>query len=77
MVMNASELQSKLADALPGADIRIDNLRNDGYDHMMIQVVAAQFTGLPRLDQHRMIYRVLKGSFNFEKALLSLRTEAK
>ena len=77
MAMNISELQSKLADALPGADVHVDNLRNDGRNHILVHVTATQFSGLSRLDQHRIVFKALKGRFDFEKEFLSLRTEEK
>lgn len=75
--MNVSELEKNLSSALPGADIHVENLRNDSQDHILVRVAAQQFTGVSRLDQHRIIYRALTGIFDFEKNMLSIRTETK
>ena len=51
-------LRGHLTDAFPDAEIVIDDLAGDG-DHYRARIVAAAFTGLPRVRQHQLVYDAL------------------
>ena len=67
-------LKSALSEALPGARVSITPMRDDNVFFFMIDIRAVQFIGVPRLDQHRMVYRALKGLVDFDEPIVSLRT---
>ena len=48
MPMSAEELETRLRDAFPDADIEIQDLAGDG-DHYRARVTSAAFKGLPRV----------------------------
>lgn len=60
MAMDASEIEKMIKEALPDAQVRIDDLRGDG-DHYAATVVSAAFAGKTRVQQHQMVYAALKG----------------
>jgi stress-induced morphogen len=53
MPADLSELEGMIRVALPGADVEV--LDEGGGDHLRAIVSAAQFEGLSRIDQHRLV----------------------
>ena len=70
MPMAASEIENLIKDALPDAEIRIDDLRGDG-DHYLAYVVSSAFAGKSRVQQHQMVYDALQGRMGGELHALS------
>ena len=60
MAMEASEIARLIKEALPDADVKIEDLRGDG-DHYAAQVVSGAFAGKARVQQHQMVYEALGG----------------
>lgn len=73
MPMAASEIETLIKDALPDAEIRIDDLRGDG-DHYLAYVVSSAFAGKSRVQQHQMVYEALQGRMGGELHALALQT---
>lgn len=70
-----AELKRLIEDALPGATATL--IDQGGGDHLAAEVIAPQFAGRTRLEQHRMVYaavqhRIDDGSIH----ALALRTRA-
>ena len=75
MPMAASEIENLIKNALPDAEIRIDDLRGDG-DHYLANVVSSAFVGKSRVQQHQMVYEALQGRMGGELHALALQTSA-
>jgi stress-induced morphogen len=75
MAMDAAEIEKLIKDALPGAIVRIEDLRGDG-DHYAAYVEAAAFTGKTRIQQHQMVYQALRGKMGDQLHALALQTAA-
>jgi stress-induced morphogen len=75
MAMDAGEIEQLIKDALPGAIVRIEDLRGDG-DHYAAYVEAAAFTGKTRIQQHQMVYQALRGKMGDQLHALALQTAA-
>jgi stress-induced morphogen len=73
--MDASTLQALIKAGLPGADVRVEDIRGDGA-HYAATVVSALFTGKTRLEQHRMVFRALEGHIGDDLHALQLTTRA-
>jgi stress-induced morphogen len=73
MAMKASELEQMIREGLPGADVRIEDLRGDG-DHYAAHVTSKLFEGKSRVQQHQMVYAALKGKMGGELHALALHT---
>ncbi len=70
-----SELTSMIEAALPGASAEIVN--QGGGDHLAASVVAPQFAGLTRLEQHKLVYAAVQGRFDDGSIhALALKTRA-
>lgn len=52
------ELRGMIMSALPGATVEI--VDQGGGDHLAADVVAPQFTGRSRLEQHRLVYAAVQ-----------------
>ncbi len=74
MAMAADEIERLIAGALPGATITIRDLAGDG-DHYAAHVVAPQFAGQSRVQQHKLVYAALGGRMGGELHALQVTTE--
>ncbi len=75
MPMNADEIESLIKQALPDAEVEIDDLRGDG-DHYAATVISTAFAGKSRVQQHQMVYQALQGRMGNELHALALQTAA-
>lgn len=75
MPMSAQEIETFIKEALPDAQVKIDDLRGDG-DHYAAHVVSRAFEGLSRVKQHQLVYAALKGRMGGELHALALQTSA-
>jgi stress-induced morphogen len=75
MPMNPAEIEALIRDALPEADVTIEDLRGDG-DHYAAYVVSPAFEGKTRVQQHQMVYQALQGRMGNELHALALQTSA-
>lgn len=75
MAMQASEIERLIKEGLPGAEVRIEDLRGDG-DHYAAYVKSAAFKGKSRVQQHQMVYAALKGNMGEALHALALQTSA-
>ena len=76
MPMAADDIKKLILEALPDAEIEIEDLAGDG-DHYRARVVSAAFNGKNRVQQHQLVYRSLKGRMGGELHALALETEAR
>jgi len=75
MPMAADDIQKMILEALPDAEIEIEDLAGDG-DHYRARIVSAAFAGKSRVRQHQLVYAALKGKMGGELHALALETSA-
>ena len=75
MPMSAGEIEQMIKDAMPDAEVRIDDLRGDG-DHYAAFISSSEFKGKTRVQQHQMVYAALQGRMGNELHALALHTSA-
>lgn len=75
MPMDPGEIERLIKDALPDAEVTIEDLAGDG-DHYAAHVVSPAFVGKTRVAQHQMVYGALEGRMGGELHALALRTSA-
>lgn len=73
MAMVSDDIVRLIEEGLPGASVRIEDLRGDG-DHYAAHVVYEGFRGKSRVQQHQMVYKSLKGRMGGELHALALQT---
>jgi stress-induced morphogen len=57
-----AEIKSMIERALPGAEVEV--IDEGGGDHLRAIVRAAQFEGLSRIDQHRLVRNAVRERFD-------------
>jgi stress-induced morphogen len=73
MAMDSGQIERLIKEAIPDAEVRIEDLRGDG-DHYAAYVVSAAFKGKTRVEQHQMVYEALRGKMGSELHALALQT---
>ena len=71
----AQELKERIEAAIPGAAAEVEDLTGGG-DHFRAEISSERFTGLSRLEQHRMVYDVFGDDIGGDRPIhaLSLKT---
>ena len=72
-VPSTDELKQRIEQALPGADVSVEDL-NGGGDHFRAEVVSDRFDGLSRIEQHKLVYDVFGNEIGGAIHALSLKT---
>ncbi|WP_372000654.1 BolA family transcriptional regulator [Tistrella mobilis] len=75
MPMDQNEIERLIKDALPDADVLVEDLAGDG-DHYAARVVSSAFKGKTRVQQHQMVYQALQGRMGGVLHALALQTSA-
>ena len=73
MPMDPGEIERLIKEALPDAEVTLEDLVGDA-DHWSAKIVSASFVGKSRVQQHQMIYSALKGRMGGELHALALQT---
>jgi stress-induced morphogen len=74
-VADLAEIEQMIEAALPGASVEVIDETGSG-DHLRAIVSAAQFEGLSRLDQHRLVKAAVRERFDDGTIhALSVKTE--
>ena len=69
----SSELKQRIEDAIPGADVAVQDLTGGG-DHFRAEVVSDRFSGLSRIQQHKLVYDVFGAEIGGAIHALSIKT---
>ena len=75
MAMTANEIEELILKTFPNAKVVIDDLRGDG-DHYAAQIIAEEFKGKTRVQQHQMVYNAMGGKMGKELHALALKTSS-
>lgn len=73
MAMDAATIEALIRQGLPGAEVRISDLRGDG-EHYAAYIVSEDFRGKTRVQQHQMVYNALQGRMGNELHALAIQT---
>jgi stress-induced morphogen len=69
----SSELKQRIEEAIPGADVDVQDLTGGG-DHFRAEVVSDSFSGLSRIQQHKLVYDVFGAEVGGPIHALSIKT---
>jgi stress-induced morphogen len=70
---SATELEERIVAALPGAQVKVEDLTGGG-DHFRAEIVSDRFAGLSRIEQHRLVYDVFGDEIGGPIHALSIKT---
>ncbi len=76
MGLKIEEIKKHILEALPDAYIEIKDLMGDN-NHYSAKIKSKVFKGMSKIDQHKLVYKSLKGKMGNELHALSLTTEEK
>tara|TARA_B100001027_G_scaffold186470_1_gene138971 strand:- start:476 stop:721 length:246 start_codon:yes stop_codon:yes gene_type:complete len=76
MAMNLEEIEKLIKETFPDAIVKIEDLAGDG-NHYSAMVISSQFQGKSKIEQHKMVYKSLKGKMGNELHALALTTKEK
>ena len=73
MSLKLEEIESLIKKAIPEAEITIQDLAGDE-NHYSATIKSKIFTGKSKIDQHKLVYKALKGKMGNELHALALNT---
>ena len=73
MAMDLKEIESFIKEAMPDAIVEIQDLAGDG-NHYSATVTSSQFSGKSKIEQHKIVYKALKGKMGNELHALAINT---
>ena len=74
MAMDLNEIKKLINEALPDAEVDIQDLAGDG-NHYSATVTSKEFVGKNKIEQHKMVYNSLKGKMGNELHALAIKTK--
>ena len=76
MALEINEIKKLIIEAIPDAKIEIKDLMGDS-NHYSAIIESKLFTGLSKIEQHKLVYKSLKGKMGNELHALSITTMGK
>ena len=73
MALKLQEIKSLIIEALPDAEISIQDLAGDE-NHYSATIKSKVFAGKSKIEQHKLVYKALKGKMGNELHALQLNT---
>ena len=74
MTMDLKDIEKHIKEALPDANVEIQDLAGDG-NHYSATVTSSQFKNKSKIEQHKMVYNSLKGKMGKELHALAIKTK--
>tara|TARA_Y100001936_G_C15838623_1_gene540708 strand:- start:213 stop:443 length:231 start_codon:yes stop_codon:yes gene_type:complete len=76
MPLPIDEIKKLIVESIPDASIEIKDLMGDS-NHYSATIKSKIFKGLSKIDQHKLVYKSLKGKMGNELHAFSISTEEK
>ena len=73
MSLKLEEIKSLVKKAIPDAEITIQDLQGDE-NHYSATIKSKVFSGKSKIEQHKLVYKALKGKMGNELHALALNT---
>ena len=73
MALKLEEIKKLIKDSIPDADISIIDLAGDE-NHYSATIKSKMFIGKSKIEQHKLVYKALKGKMGNELHALALNT---
>mgnify|MGYP003993687375 FL=1 len=73
MGLKQEEIKSLILEAIPDAEISIEDLAGDE-NHYSATIKSKIFIGKSKIEQHKLVYKALKGKMGNELHALALNT---
>tara|TARA_B100001250_G_C19185268_1_gene522742 strand:+ start:91 stop:321 length:231 start_codon:yes stop_codon:yes gene_type:complete len=76
MGLKLEEIQNLIKESMPDAEITIEDLAGDE-NHYSATIKSKIFVGKSKIEQHKLVYKALKGKMGNELHALALNTMEK
>ena len=76
MPLPLEEIKKLIKDSIPDATVEIKDLMGDN-NHYSAKIISSQFNNLSKIEQHKLVYKSLKGKMGNELHALTINTEGK
>ena len=73
MALKIGEIENMIKTAIPDAEITIEDLAGDN-NHYSATIKSKIFNGKSKIEQHKLVYKALKGKMGNELHALALNT---
>ena len=73
MAISIKEIKDLITSSIPDAAIEIKDLMGDN-NHYSAKIVSKVFNNLSKIEQHKLVYKSLKGKMGNELHALSINT---
>ena len=73
MALKLEEIRNLIKEAIPDAEITIKDLVGDN-NHYSATIKSNVFSGKSKIEQHKLVYKALKGKMGNELHALSINT---
>ena len=73
MSLKLEEIRSLIKEAIPDAEITIQDIAGDE-NHYSATIKSKVFSGKSKIEQHKLVYKALKGKMGNELHALALNT---
>ena len=73
MSLKLEEIRSLIKESIPDAQIVIEDLAGDN-NHYSATIKSSVFSGKSKIEQHKLVYKALKGKMGNELHALALNT---
>ena len=74
MPLPIEEIKKLISTSIPDAKIEIKDLMGDS-NHYSAVIQSKEFSGLSKIEQHKLVYKSLKGKMGNELHALALKTK--
>mgnify|MGYP001311755961 FL=1 len=74
MALPKEEIKKLILSSIPDAVIDIKDLMGDN-NHYSANIKSKMFNGLSKIDQHKLVYKALKGKMGNELHALAIKTK--
>ena len=74
MTLKLEEIKKLIKESMPDAEISIQDLVGDE-NHYSATIISKVFSGKSKIDQHKLVYKALKGKMGNELHALQLNTK--
>ena len=76
MALPIEEIKRLIKESIPDATIEIKDLMGDS-NHYAAVIKSTRFNNISKIEQHKLVYKSLKGKMGNELHALSITTEGK
>ena len=73
MAIKMKEIENLIKEAMPDAEVSIEDLAGDD-NHYSATIKSKVFSGKSKIEQHKIVYKALKGKMGNELHALALNT---